>query len=112
MSRLSLRAIAALTRAGLLTMPILTIPVFASGSSVAASANEACSVGYKVCNGGCDRTINAAGGIWACKSRCDFRLISCDRLPTAASQGQSYSPPHSRRVDDGSDPVVSGDSTH
>jgi hypothetical protein len=112
MSGLSLHAIAALTRAGLLPMLMLTILVFASGSSVAASANEACSVGYKVCNSGCNRSINAAGEVWACKSRCDFRLIVCDRLPTAAAQGESYSSPPSRRVNDGSDPVASSDGTH
>jgi hypothetical protein len=107
MSRLGIYASAALTFANLVFANL----VLASGMGPAASATEECSQRYKSCNGGCDRAINAVDKVAACKTRCDLRLIACDRQPINASmQGDGYSRPSLRWKGDGSlHPIADGD---
>ena len=59
--------------------------IFAAGMGPAASATEACTQHYKICNSSCDRPLGAVEGVTVCKSRCDLRLIACDRQPINAS---------------------------
>jgi hypothetical protein len=73
MSRLANYALAVLTCAGL---------VLAFGIGAAA---EECNQRYKSCNLGCDQSVNAVEKVAVCKSRCDFRLIACDRLSVNSS---------------------------
>jgi hypothetical protein len=89
MSRLGTYACAALTFASLASASL----VLASGIGPAASAAEECSQRYKSCNGGCDRPIGAVDKVEVCKSRCDLRLIACDRQrANASTQGGRYFP--------------------
>jgi hypothetical protein len=67
--------------------------IFASGMGPAASATEVCSQHYKICNWSCDQPVDAVDNVPVCKSRCDLRLIACDRQPiNASAQGERYSP--------------------
>ena len=109
MSRLGVHAVAALSRASLLPTLMLTMLLLACGSGVSAS-NEECSLRYRVCNGSCNRPIGTSSEVSACKSHCDFRLITCDRQPMNASvQGEGYSSSPSVRANDGSHPIAHGD---
>jgi hypothetical protein len=84
MSQLGICACATLTCASL---------IFASGMVPAASATEVCSQHYKICNWSCDQPVGAVDNVLVCKSRCDLRLIACDRQPiNASAQGERYSP--------------------
>jgi hypothetical protein len=84
MSRLGIYASVVLTCAGLVLTP---------GIGRTASATEECGQRYKSCNWSCQQPFGAADKVIACKSRCDLRLIACDRQPTnAAAQGGRYSP--------------------
>jgi hypothetical protein len=59
----------------------------------AASATEECGQRYKICNWGCAQSITTGNAVIACKSRCDFHLIACDRQPiSTAAQGGTYTP--------------------
>jgi hypothetical protein len=57
--------------------------IFAAGP--AASATEACGQHYKICNSSCDQPVDVVDNVVVCKSRCDLRLIACDRQPINAS---------------------------
>jgi hypothetical protein len=112
MSHLSVDATVALTRASMVCATLaLTSLLLGSGIGAAASATEECSSRYKVCNGGCDRPINAVEKILACKSGCDFRLIACDRQPANASvpdENHSSSPSLELKVIEALQPVAVG----
>src|ERR1700680_3458499 len=89
MSRLGIYASAALTSASLACASL----VLASGIGAAVAAAEECSQRYQSCNGGCDQPIDAVHNVVACKTRCDHRLIACDRQPVNASTTDyRYSP--------------------
>jgi hypothetical protein len=106
MSRLGIYASAALTFASVVSASL----VLASGIGPPASATEECGQRYKSCNGGCDRPIGAVDKVVVCKSRCDLRLIACDREPTNAStQGGRYSPQSlPAEGNDGLHPITDG----
>jgi hypothetical protein len=59
--------------------------IFAAGMGPAASATEACSQHYKICNWSCDRPVGAVDTVAVCKSRCDLHLIACNTQPINAS---------------------------
>jgi hypothetical protein len=75
MSRWSSGALEALTYASL---------IFASGIGVAAASPE-CAQGYRICNGGCAQAIEATDYAAVCRTRCNFRLIACDKTQPMGS---------------------------
>jgi hypothetical protein len=115
MAHLGVHSTAARTRANVVCATLaLASLLLGSGIGTAASATEECSLRYKVCNGGCDRPINAVEKILACKSSCDFRLIACDRHPANASargENRSSSPTQELKVIEGLHPVAVGSDT-
>ena len=106
MSRMGITASSALTLASL----VLASLVLGSGIGPAASATEDCSLRYKICNGSCNRPIDALDKVVACKNRCDVRLIVCDRQPiNASTQGESFSPQSlPPKSNEGLHPVANG----
>ena len=85
MSCLGIHATSPLLRAAVtcarfaLTTLILLLAIGAAASA------EDCGNRYKVCNGVCDRPIDARDKVSACKTGCDFQLIACDRQAVNAS---------------------------
>jgi hypothetical protein len=46
---------------------------------MSAAASHECSERYRICNGGCAQAIEAIDYAAVCRTRCNFRLMACDK---------------------------------
>jgi hypothetical protein len=55
--------------------------VFGDCTGSPSAAAEECGQGYRICNVSCNGLAQLDTKVLLCKSRCDLRLISCDKRP-------------------------------